>query len=99
MDGLSEVFGMGAASNGDSTPQIPGRVCLRNSSIDHIESSVMRCLDTPPSDGIGKTLLLVDGLDLLLAATSTTSLEISDMMMEWREVDALTLLSSKFWRC
>ena len=95
IDGLSELFSIGTSSE-NSSPQIPGRVCLRDASVQNTEAAILECLDSLSSADSRKAMLLVDGLDLLLASTSTTSLEVLDMVMEWREVVDLCSTSSIF---
>ena len=72
----------------------------RDAALGNIESVVLKCLTASTSEREVKPLLVVDGFDLLLAATSTSATEVLNTMMEWREVrysdfDDALLTSSK----
>ena len=80
VDGLTSMFGAGG-----TVPAIPGNVVLKDPGLEAVEKTVLGHLGSK-NRGFEKTVLVVDGLDLLLAATEADPFSIADMLAEWREV-------------
>ena len=59
---------------------------LKNQTVQSVQESVLKCMRKDSTSGSGRPFLLVDGLDMLLAATAATPFEVLDTVMEWREV-------------
>ena len=86
MDGLSDLFsgeGVGKIEN-------DGKVVLKDKTLQVVEKSVLGAVGSlqgqPKEKEERKTLLLIDGLDFLMAATGTQAGDVVDMVLEWRSV-------------
>ena len=91
MDGLSGLF---APHNGvkttDTALEGGGRAVLRDARLEGVERVILGAIESVnrQSKDRGKVLLVVDGLDMLLAATDTDAQAMSDMVLELREVSS-----------
>lgn len=84
IDGLSGLF----TSNQKTVPVKTGQSILTKSDITSVSGEVLRVIRSLNGDAASKVLLVVDQLDLLLAAggDQVNSINIGEMLMDWREV-------------
>lgn len=62
-----------------------GRVLLTEAGLEHVERVVWDVFRGLGGEG-GRVLLVLDGLDCLLATTGATAMELWDLVGGWREV-------------
>ena len=95
VDGLSELFTYTdklrtAKSVGES-----GQRFVRDPKLDVVERTVLDAVEHSKHENLSllrkRTLLVLDGLDLYIAATGWPLQEVNDMLEEWREVRSATL--------
>ena len=97
MDGLSGLYSLVAGDGENSVREKElGRTVLRNSKLGEVEKEILRAMETLKRQGEtqARVLLVLDGLDLLLAATEAEALAVGDLVAELREVSRL--YSSKY---
>ena len=86
VDGLSELF----TSDTAGRPGVQGdHVVLRDASLKSIESTVgdlINRMNTATPER--KTVLIVDGLDFVMAANEDSAADVADIIMEWRQVSS-----------
>lgn len=70
-------------------------LALQDPSLRSIEESITRRLNARSQGAAGGVMLLVDGLDALLAATPATALELLETVMNWRQVRVHTTCRCK----
>ncbi|MCJ1255885.1 hypothetical protein MMC24_003703 [Lignoscripta atroalba] len=97
VDGLSGLF---APHNGvkttDTALEGGGRAVLRDARLEGVERVILGAIESVnrQSKDRGKVLLVVDGLDMLLAATDTDAQAMSDMVLELREHVHATVITA-----
>lgn len=92
VDGLGELFLPGAEEGkgegrGVDRAEEMGRTVLRDSSLGGVETGILRAIERVKGrEGKARVLLVLDGLDLLLAATEAGAEAVADLVGELREV-------------
>lgn len=82
VDGLRSLFS--APRDGEAVYE-KGIEVLQKASLEIIEGAIMKILATRSAEK-SKIMLVLDGLDLLLAATAISAQEVLDMVSELQEV-------------
>ena len=92
MDGLSGLFSPVAGDRENFVREKEqGRTVLRNSKLGEVEKEILRAIETLKRQGEtqARVLLVLDGPDLLLAATEAEALAVGDLVAELRDVSGL----------
>lgn len=92
IDGLSELYS-GKLRRDSSSKAVEGsNIVISDSRLSVIEALVSGALATAAAGSSLKPLLILDGLDFLLASTRITATELLSSLMTWRPV-CLSFLS------
>lgn len=101
-DGLTGLFL--PSTSGEGTPSPPWQVRLASSRVEDVSRTLHAAVDELAAGGAGKVVLVLDGLDLLLATAGDgdegagMGLRIREMVLDLREVCVtLSSLSSYGW--
>ena len=86
IDGLTGLFGDYIKGEGGLHTGKKGAERLGDAGLESIEKVVGRYIGTVDLQSENRTLLMLDGLDILLAATETDAQALTDVVNEWREV-------------
>ena len=68
------------------------RVLLRDLGLETLEETVNSCIHVMKTHTEERILLVLDGLDMLLAITEVDAQALTDMVMGWREVNVLPFM-------
>ena len=71
-------------------------MALLNPGLDYIENQLLGVMKMLKADESDRILLIITGLDLLLAATESSTQDILDKIQEWRQVQPLFTLTCYF---
>ena len=88
MDGMSGLFGQqDKPRKGNEVIATGSRVVLKNAGTGPIEEDILKAIEKINDEpkGRSRVLLMVDGLDLLLAATEASAIAVGDMLLNLRE--------------
>ena len=100
MDGLSGLFTPG---EGVARVEDEGKTALKDSRLEEVEkgilSAVERLKGKGERDGKARVLLVLDGLDLLLATMEAEALAVGDLVGELREVRDPVISIDTLWFC
>lgn len=80
MDGLTGLFG----GQGLGAVEEKGRVVLRESGLENVKREVLRAIDMAKGDG--RVMLVIDGVDALMAFTGAEAGDVRDLVGDLREV-------------
>lgn len=87
VDGLSGLFVPGSGEGKGAARVEEGvRTVLRDSRLGEVERGILSAVERVKGQGHGRVLLVLDGLDLLLAATEPGAQAMADMAGELRAV-------------
>jgi elongator complex protein 6 len=83
VDGLTDLF----AGKDSSTASMEGKVVLRSPEYEAVQKAVLEAITNAKAKSPGqRVLLIVDGIDLLPAATGQDVEALLDVVASWREV-------------
>ena len=68
-----------------------GLLTFQHPDIDNVERRVIECVKGLKGNADDQPMLIIDGLDLLVAATESPTQEILDTIQEWRQVHHLAV--------
>lgn len=90
IDGLTSLFG--ASEDISNIGYDDGKAILRDARIQSIDKEVRHHIGTSSEAERENVILMIDGLDLLLAATELDAMTLSDILADWRDVSCPQLI-------
>ena len=91
IDGLTRLFDSHTSKKGGQIIE-GSRVLLQDARLETLEQVVRERIQATKAHTDVRALLVLDGLDVLLATSGTDAQSLIDMIAEWREVNASSFL-------